>query len=227
MIIAIDGPAGSGKSTVARELARRLGFKYIETGSMYRAVAWKALQREIPADDVEAVARVAQDLHIEFVVEPDGQRILADGEDLTGRLKTEIIGRLAATVAANPRVRNVLVPLQQAMGRDGDVVMDGRDIGTVVFPDAEAKIFLTASVDVRAGRRHRELLDQGGDPRLDQVRDEVMERDRRDTERPVAPLRQAPDAVLIDSSALGIEEVVRRVVDHVKNVELSLSGATS
>lgn len=211
MIIAIDGPAGSGKSTVARRIAQHLGFRYIETGSMYRAVAWKARQLGVDAQDKQRVAEIALNLKIEFVPGPDGQRLLADGEDLTGRLQTEIIGRLAATVAANPRVRESLVPKQQAMGRKGDAVMDGRDIGTVVFPDAEVKVFLTASNEERARRRVDDLRARGQAADYDTVLARITARDAADAGRAVAPLRPADDAVVLDSTRLGFEEVLARI----------------
>jgi len=157
MIIAIDGPAGSGKSTVAQIIASRLNFKYIETGSMYRAVAWKALQKGIDPEDQNRIAEVARTISIEFLPGAERQKVMVDGEDLTPVLKTETIGRLAAVVAANKAVREVLVAQQQKMGRNGNVVMDGRDIGTVVFPEADKKFFLVADQKERAQRRHQEI----------------------------------------------------------------------
>lgn len=231
-VVAIDGPAGAGKSTVTRAVAERLGYLLVDTGALYRALALAADRAGVSWDDADRVGKLAAELVARGALraeqaEAGPMKVWLDGEDVSGAIRTQRISQGASKVSASPGVRDALLALQRDLGRDGGVVLEGRDIGTVVFPDAEAKIFLTASVEVRAERRHRELLDQGGEPRLDQVRDEVMERDRRDTERPVAPLRQAPDAVLIDSSAIGIDEVVRRVVDHVRNVELSLSGATS
>ena len=157
MIIAIDGPAGSGKSTVARLIASRLNFKYIETGSMYRAVAWKAQQEGIKPEDAEGIAEVARTISLEFQPGPERQKVFVDGEELTPILKTETIGQLAAVVAANKAVREVMVAQQQDMGRNGNVVMDGRDIGTVVFPKADKKFFLVADQKERAQRRHEEM----------------------------------------------------------------------
>ena len=216
MIIAIDGPAGSGKSTVARRIAQHLGF---ETGSMYRAVAWKARQLGVDAQDKQRVAEIALNLKIEFVPGPDGQRLLADGEDLTGRLQTEIIGRLAATVAANPRVRESLVPKQQAMGRKGDAVMDGRDIGTVVFPDAEKKFFLDADVTERARRRFEEIRDGHPGLTLEEVVEQVKQRDHEDRTRDVSPLMQAQDAVAVDTTGKSVDEVVEEMMGHIEGAK--------
>jgi cytidylate kinase len=221
MIIAIDGPAGSGKSTVARELAKRLHFRYIETGSMYRAVAWKAEQLGIDTTDRERVAEVARNLKIEFVPDGDGQRILVDGEDLTGRLKTERIGKLAATVAANPDVRDVLVPKQQAMGQSGDVVMDGRDIGTVVFPGADRKFYLDAEVNERARRRFDEMREKHPEITLEEIIDQVQKRDYEDKNRAVSPLRVAEDAVEVDTTSktiAGVIEEMMRFIQPASNV---------
>lgn len=219
MIIAIDGPAGSGKSTVARRIAQLLNFSYIETGSMYRAVAWKARQLGIDANDKDRVAKVATQLEINFVPSPEGQRLLADGEDLTGHLQNEIIGKLAAAVAANPAVRNVLVPKQQAMGRASDSVMDGRDIGTVVFPEAEKKFFLDAEVKERARRRFEEIRDKHPGLTVDEVVAQVQQRDHEDRTRKVSPLVQAEDAVAVDTTGKTIDEVVEEMMRHIQPAE--------
>lgn len=221
MIIAIDGPAGSGKSTVARRIAQRLGFRYIETGSMYRAVAWKARQMGVDAQDKQRVAEIALNLRIEFVPGPNGQKLLADGEDLTGFLQTEIIGRLAATVAANPDVRQTLVPKQQAMGRKGDAVMDGRDIGTVVFPDAGKKFFLDADVAERARRRFEEIRDGHPGLTLEEVVEQVKQRDHEDRTREVSPLVQAEDAIAVDTTGKSVDEVVEEMMGHIEGAKTS------
>ena len=219
MRIGLTGGIGSGKSTVARRIAQHLGFRYIETGSMYRAVAWKARQLGVDAQDKQRVAEIALNLKIEFVPGPDGQRLLADGEDLTGRLQTEIIGRLAATVAANPRVRESLVPKQQAMGRKGDAVMDGRDIGTVVFPDAEKKFFLDADVTERARRRFEEIRDGHPGLTLEEVVEQVKQRDHEDRTRDVSPLMQAQDAVAVDTTGKSVDEVVEEMMGHIEGAK--------
>ncbi len=219
MIIAIDGPAGSGKSTVARRIAQLMNFSYIETGSMYRAVAWKARQLGIDANDKDRVAEVATQLEIKFLPSPEGQRLLADGEDLTGHLQNEIIGKLAAAVAANPAVRNVLVPKQQAMGRAGDSVMDGRDIGTVVFPEAEKKFFLDADVQERARRRFEEIRDKHPGLTVDEVISQVQQRDHEDRTREVSPLVQAEDAVAVNTTGKSVDEVVEEMMRHIQPVE--------
>lgn len=218
MIIAIDGPAGSGKSTVARRIAQLLNFSYIETGSMYRAVAWKAKQLGIDANDKDRVAEVATNLEIKFEPASDGQRLLADGEDLTGKLQNEIIGKLAAAVAANPAVRDVLVPKQQAMGRASDSVMDGRDIGTVVFPEAEKKFFLDADVKERARRRFEEIRDKHPGLTVDEVISQVQQRDHEDRTRAVSPLLQADDAVAVDTTGKSVDQVVEEMMRHIQPV---------
>lgn len=221
MIVAIDGPAGSGKSTVARLVAGHLKFQYIETGSMYRAVAWKADQVGIDPTDgedgAEQVAEVARNLNIEFKPADDGsQRVFIEGHELTRELKNETIGRMAAVVAANPEVRDILVSKQREMGARGDVVMDGRDIGTVVFPDAHKKFYLDADPVERARRRYDEMKDADPGLDFDQVVEQVRQRDHEDKTRATSPLKPAEDAVLIDTTALNIEEVVGKLVQAIE-----------
>lgn len=213
MAVAIDGPMGSGKSTVAREVARRLGFRYVDTGAMYRAVALTALRRGVPLDDAEALAELARS--IVLVVEPSadgGTRVVVDGEDVTDRLRTVEVNRIVARVACVPGVREALRAHQRALGARGRVVMEGRDIGSVILPDAEVKVFLTASPEVRARRRQAELAAAGEAVDLEEVRRIEDEDDRTATTREVAPLRVAPGAVVIDSTDLTVDQVVERIV---------------
>ena len=221
MIVAIDGPSGSGKSSVAREVARRCGLTYLDTGAMYRSVAYLCLERGVdPADD-EATERVAREARIEFVPDGEGQRVIANGEDVTAQIRTPEVERAVSPVSANPAVREVMVALQRAAGAAGDVVAEGRDIGTVVFPAADVKVFLCASPEARARRRAVQRL--GGNLATGDVvevdaeaehtiRDDLVRRDAYDSSREASPLRPADDACRIDSSDLGFEEVVDAVV---------------
>ena len=213
MIIAIDGPAGSGKSTVAQRIASRLNFKYIETGSMYRAVAWKAQQAGIDPENAEQISEVARNISIEFQPGTDRQKVMVDGEDLTPLLKTEIIGRLAAIVAANKAVREVLVAQQQNMGRNGNVVMDGRDIGTVVFPDADKKFFMVADQKERAQRRYEEIKVKSPEVTFEKIYEQMQQRDYEDENRAVSPLVPAKDSIPLDTTRMGIDEVVDHMIE--------------
>lgn len=211
-VIAIDGPVGAGKSTVARALAQRLGARYVDTGAMYRSVAHLAASRGIDWQDRAAVARVAREIAIEFRPAPTGQRVLVGGADVTDAIRTPRISEGASVVSQYPEVRESLVALQRGMAQGGDVIMEGRDIGTVVFPDAEVKIFLDATLDERARRRHRELAAKGEAVTYEAVREAMRERDHRDSTRAHSPLRAAPDAVAIDSTYLTVEQVVDAIV---------------
>jgi cytidylate kinase len=206
-IVAIDGPVGAGKSTVARALARELGFGYLNTGAMYRAVALAAhaagLLPEQPGIEL-ALSRLLESLAIRF----DGDRLILDGRDVTGRLSEPVIGDLASRFSTLAVVRSRMRDLQRAAGADGGVVMEGRDIGTAVFPDAEIKFFLDAAVEVRAQRRFAELAAKGVKASYDDVLGQLRERDLRDRGRELAPLKAAPDAIPMDSTGLGVEEVV-------------------
>lgn len=231
-VVAIDGPAGAGKSTVTRVVAERLRYLLVDTGAIYRAVALAAERAQIEWDDHERVAEVAQALAAREGIRLErsdngSQRVLLDGADVSSAIRTLGIGQGASKVSAIPEVRDALLELQRRAGRDGGVVLEGRDIGTVVFPDAEAKFFLTASVAVRAKRRHDELLQKGDAPPLEQVMSEVIERDKRDSSRPIAPLKQASDAIVVDSSNLGIEQVADLIVTHVQRVERELARAAT
>lgn len=215
MIIAIDGPAGSGKSTVAQLIASRLNFKYIETGSMYRAVAWKAQQAGIAPEDPERIAEIARTISIEFQPGDERQKVMVDGEDLTPVLKTEIIGRLAAIVAANKAVREIMVAQQQDMGRNGNVVMDGRDIGTVVFPDADKKFFMVADQKERAQRRHEEIKVKSPEVTFEKIYEQLQQRDFEDENREVSPLVPAKDSIRLDTTQMSIEDVVAYMIEMI------------
>jgi CMP/dCMP kinase len=213
LIIAIDGPVGSGKSTLARRVAAMLGYIYIDTGAMYRAVALKSMRNSVAFDDASAerLVTLARATRIDLRATEGSQRVLLDGEDVTSAIRTLEVAQAASKVAVNPGVRHVLVAEQRRAGEPGGVVMEGRDIGTVVFPDAQLKIFLTASPEIRAERRWREHRQKGDSIDLARTLDEIHERDRRDRERATSPLVQAEDAVLVDSTAMEAEEVARLV----------------
>lgn len=214
LIIAIDGPVGSGKTTLARRVAEMLGYVYIDTGAMYRAVALKALRQGVAIDpqNAEALEALAHETRIDLRAQNEGQRAFLDGEDVTGAIRTPEVAQAASKVAVIPGVRQVLVAEQRRAGQQGGVVMEGRDIGSVVFPDAKLKIFLTASPEVRAERRWREHQQKGDNTDLARTLEEIRERDRRDRERASSPLLRAPDAVVVDSTAMEPEEVARLVV---------------
>ena len=212
LIIAIDGPVGSGKTTLARRVAELMGYIYVDTGAMYRALALKALRSGITLDASEALAALARETRIDLRPEDGGQRVFLDGEDVTAKIRTPEVSQAASKVAVIPEVRQVLVREQRRAGEQGGVVMEGRDIGNVVFPDADLKIFLTASAEVRAERRWREHQEKGESGSLEQTVEEIRERDRRDRERSASPLVRAPDAVVVDSTAMDAEEVARLVV---------------
>jgi CMP/dCMP kinase len=219
LTIAIDGPAGSGKSTVARQVAALLGYLYLDSGAMYRAVALKSLERKIPLEEEEQLAALTRDTHIELKAPTAEQeaaglknRVFLDGREVTEAIRTREVAQAASQLATIASVRELLVAEQQLAGQGGGVVMEGRDIGTVVFPNAELKIFLEASPEVRAQRRWKEHQEKGDNLTLLQVLQEVRERDKRDRERKVSPLVRAKDAVLVDNTAMGIEETARLIV---------------
>lgn len=214
VVVAIDGPAGAGKSTIARRVAEKLGFVYIDTGAMYRAVALKALRAGIDIADAGRLEQLAREARIEF--EPGGSRVLLDGEDVSAAIRAPEISPAASRVSVFPGVRRALVEKQRQMGATESVVMEGRDIGSVVFPDAEVKVFLDANPEVRAARRVRELAEKG--QRLDagEVEREIRERDQRDSTRVDSPLMRAPDAVYVDTTAMGLEEVERAILEIVQ-----------
>jgi cytidylate kinase len=212
LIIAIDGPVGSGKSTLARRVAAMMGYIYIDTGAMYRAMALKAQRRGISFDALDALTALASETRIDLRASEPTQQVFLDGEDVTAVIRTPEVAQAASKVAVVAGVRKVLVAEQRRAGESGGVVMEGRDIGSVVFPDAHLKIFLTASPEIRAERRWREHQQKGDAIDLARTLDEIHERDRRDRERKTSPLVRALDAVVVDSTAMEPEEVARLVV---------------
>jgi cytidylate kinase len=212
-IIAIDGPAGAGKSTIAKLVAAKLGYTYIDTGAMYRAVAVRAMEAGIPLEKPDKIVELANRMDIRFEQRDGRQAIIVDGEDLTDAVRTPEATRLSSPVSAIPGVRHRLVELQRKMGEHGGVVMEGRDIGTYVFPDAEVKIFMTASQEERVRRRCIDLEKSGMSADPETVAREIRERDLRDSTRDMAPLKQAEDAVLINTDGMSIDQVVNAVVE--------------
>jgi cytidylate kinase len=218
LIVAIDGPAGSGKSTVAKAVAVRLGMRYLDTGAMYRAVAWKALESNVALDDEPAMTELARRIDIVFEHTADSPlptRVLADGTDVTTNIRRPEVDAAVSAAARVPGVRAAMVPLQRVIGAEHDLVAEGRDMGTVVFPDAELKVFLTASVNERARRRHLELVDRGIDIELGAVHSGIESRDDADSTREASPLSQAPDARLVDTTGLSVDEVVDTIAQMV------------
>lgn len=209
IIVAIDGYSSCGKSTIAKQLAHYAGYRYIDTGAMYRAVALGAIRNQISdiRNQISEIVALLPQIHIDFAIQPDGtQHVTLNGEDVEKQIRTLEVGNAASQIAVIPEVRRFLVAQQQAMGKNGGIVMDGRDIGTVVFPNAELKLFLTASPEVRAERRFKELIEKGEKPVMADVLADVNDRDYRDTHRDESPLRQAEDAVVVDNSNMSREE---------------------
>lgn len=211
MIVTIDGPAGSGKSTVARLLAEHLEVRFLDTGAMYRAVALAVLQHGVAETDTAAVAQVAQQMRLEFC----DDLLHLNGQDVTNDIRSPQVTAISSVVAANPAVRERLVRLQREVGQQGSLVTEGRDQGSVVFPDAEFKFFLTASVDARARRRHRELVAQGSSLTLSTVTTQLRQRDERDENRAHAPMKPAEDAIILDTSGMSIAEVVESLAQTI------------
>ena len=211
--VAIDGPAGAGKSTIAKRIARKLGYIYVDTGAMYRAMAYYLIQNQVDAADQEAIAAACQHADISICYQDGEQVVLLNGENVNAYLRTEAVGNMASVSSVVPEVRKKLVELQQKLARETDVVMDGRDIGTVVLPDADVKVYLTASVETRAKRRFLELQEKGEPADLAKIAADIEDRDYRDMHRDISPLRQAEDATLVDSSDMTIDQVVERILE--------------
>jgi len=220
LTIAIDGPSGAGKSTVGKILARRLGYVYIDTGAMYRAVALKAREKGATPADEDELRKWVSSLDITFLVQGEESRILCNGEDVTEPIRSPEVSLLASDISKREGVRKALVGKQQEMGREGGVVLEGRDIGTVVFPGADAKFYLDARTEERARRRYQELAEKGIEASFERTLEEVIKRDHNDTSRRISPLRKAEDAMLIDSTSKSAEEVVEemtRMIQAKKN----------
>lgn len=211
--IAIDGPAGAGKSTIARLAAKRLGFVYVDTGAMYRAIALYFLRKGIRPEDVQTIASLVQGAEITIRYVDGTQQVMLNGEDVSGQIRTEEVGNMASATSAIPAVRAHLLELQRNLAASANVIMDGRDIGTCILPDADVKIFLTASTSVRAMRRYRELQEKGMMCNLEEIEQDIIERDARDMNRETAPLKQAEDAMLLDSSDMTLEQVVQAILE--------------
>lgn len=214
MNIAIDGPAGAGKSTIAKLAAKRLGYVYVDTGAMYRAIALYVINNNVEYEDETSLKEALQNINIEIKYVDGVQRVLLNGEDVSEKIRQEAVGNMASKVAAKGPVREKLLQLQRDIAASTDVIMDGRDIGTFVLPNAECKIYLTASVQVRAKRRYDELLAKGEAPCLEQIEKDIELRDYQDMNREIAPLKQAEDAIYLDSSDMTIEEVVDKICSY-------------
>lgn len=214
--IAIDGPAGAGKSTIAKKIAKKMNYIYVDTGAMYRAMALFLIRNGVTKDDVEKIEEVCQQADISIEYKDGEQIVLLNGENVNGLIRTEEVGNMASVSSANGKVREKLVQLQKELAKKADVVMDGRDIGTCVLPNADTKVYLTASSQVRAKRRFDELTQKGESCDLQKIEEDIIERDHRDMTREISPLKQAEDAVLVDSSDMTIDEVVEKIISLCK-----------
>lgn len=218
--IAIDGPAGAGKSTIAKKLAKKISFIYVDTGAMYRAMGYYFLQHGIQAEEEDKIKEACNDISVALAYEDGVQKVLLNGEDISGKIRQEEVGNMASATSGYGFVRAKLLSLQQDMAAQHNVIMDGRDIGTCVLPNAQLKIFLTASVEVRAKRRYDELVEKGESCNLTEIEKDISERDYRDMHREIAPLKAAEDAVMLDSSNMNIDEVVEAIYGHAKKAGL-------
>lgn len=214
--VAIDGPAGAGKSTIAKRIAKEMGFVYVDTGAMYRALAIHFLKEGLKPEDTERIKVACENTEVTIQYENGVQQVYLNGENVTGMLRQEVVGNMASVSSAIPEVRAKLLSLQRDLAASQDVVMDGRDIGTNILPNADVKVYLTASVEERARRRYKELQEKGIDCNLEEIAHDIEERDTRDMNREIAPLRQAADATFVDSSDMNIDEVVKTIINLCK-----------
>lgn len=217
--IAIDGPAGAGKSTIAKTIAKKLEFVYVDTGAMYRAMALYFLRNNIDAFDENAINEACKNIQVSITYEDGMQQVLLNGENVTGFIRTEEVGNMASKTSAYKTVRATLLDLQRDLAKTANILMDGRDIGTNVLPDADLKIYLTASSKVRAKRRYDELIAKGEDADLDRIEQDIIIRDKQDMEREIAPLKMAEDAILVDSSDMSIDQVVTLIVTAFEEIK--------
>ena len=209
--IAIDGPAGAGKSTIAKQLAKELSFIYVDTGALYRSMALYFMRNDIAKEDEAAISDACKTVEVSIAYENGEQQVLLNGENVSKEIRKEEVGKMASATSVYKEVRKKLVELQQKLAADKDVIMDGRDIGTCVLPNAQVKIYLTASVETRAERRYQELQEKGAACDLEVIKKDIADRDYQDMHREISPLKQAEDAILVDSSDMGIEEVVETI----------------
>ena len=215
--VAIDGPAGAGKSTIAKMVAKKLGFTYVDTGSMYRAMALACIRAGLKAEQQEEVCKVCEGLDVSLEYDENGvQQVILNGENVNAYIRTEEVGNMTSAIAVYGPVREKLVALQRKLGTKYDVIMDGRDIGTCVLKDAPVKIYLTASSRTRAERRYKELTEKGVQCNIDDIEKDIIDRDYRDMHREISPLKQADDAALVDTSNMGIDEVVNTLVEIIE-----------
>ena len=217
--IAIDGPAGAGKSTIAKLAASELSYIYVDTGAMYRAIGLYVYRKHVPEEDKKAIGETAKETEVSIRYIDGERHVYLNGEDVSEEIRKEHIGHMASVVGAVPAVREHLLSLQRQIAQENDIIMDGRDIGTNVLPDASLKIYLTASADVRAKRRYDELKEKGADCDIEQIKTDIIARDKQDMEREIAPLCQAEDAILVDSSDMSIPQVIDTIISEFKKIK--------
>jgi cytidylate kinase len=217
LLITIDGPAGAGKTTASKILAERIGYKYIDTGALYRGVAWEAQKAGVGSDDDAGLERLCGAVTLKFARDERGLRLLSNGADITGEIRTPEMSMLASTVSARPVVRKYLLSVQIELGKEKEAVFEGRDMGTVVFPNADVKFYLDASVKTRAERRYKELAGKKDSPGMEEIERDIRLRDENDSKRSLAPLKPAEDAFIIDSTGLDIESVVNLMLSHIRS----------